>query len=205
MQRRDCRKYDLAKLLFEGIAEKWRERLLAYLNEVQKAGALERLLANMPQMADDEYRMQWSSTFLGGIYNELWQTLSVINIGDGGMVVVADRAQTVGPKDVRGILIATFRRRGGLDVEVSSIPVEAGWEHFKGVRGFIAASDGVAKDVRVFLSQAAEALTTQSPIDRIWAQMSLQARLTYDDRAVIVGRLVRGEGRALKSASKKVV
>jgi hypothetical protein len=55
----------------------------------------------------------------------------------------------------------------------------------------------------MFLSQTAEALTTQSTIDRIYTQMSLQSRLTYDDRAIIVGRLVPGEGCALKSARRR--
>lgn len=71
------------------------------------------------------------------------------------MVVIADKARTVGPKEGRGILFATLSpRASGLDVDVSLIPIEANWEHFKGVRGFIAGSDGVAKDVRKFADTA---------------------------------------------------
>lgn len=191
LQRRG--KYDLAKRLFAGIATKWRERLHAYLAEVEKSGKLERLLAGLPQMADGTYRVQWSSTFLGGMYDERTQTLSVLNVGDSGMVVIADQPRMVVPNDERGILVAMLSRGKKFEVDISLIPVEESWEHFRGVRGFIAASDGVAKDLRTFLSQTKAAVTAQSTIGGMYTQLSFQDRLTYDDRAIITGRLVPEE------------
>jgi hypothetical protein len=204
LQRKGYQKSDLVKRLFEGIAKKWRERLIAYLDEVERHGKLERLLSRMPQMGHGAYRMQWSSTFLGGVYDERAQTLNVMNIGDSGIVVIADRPRMVGAKDGPGILLATIRQASPLDVDVSSVPVEdAGWEHFRGVRGFVAASDGVAKDLRMFLSQTGDTVPTQLTVDRIYRQMNLQSRLTYDDRAIIIGRLTEGESRGGKSGRRR--
>jgi hypothetical protein len=180
---------DLQKTLFAYIAEKWQNRLVEYIADVENEGTLGHLLGKIPKMAGGSYRLKWSSTFLGGVYNEQERTLDIINIGDSGAVVMGEEPKAVTPKKIREILLATLSHGDNLQVEVCPIEVDAEWEHFKGVEFFIAMSDGVSRDLNVLLHTIENDLKSV-PVDEIRQCLLMRGELSYDDQSIIVGRLL---------------
>lgn len=68
---------DVQKDVGDEVAQEWQERLIEYIAEIKTVGKFEQLLDAMPQMIDGFYRLKWSSTFLGGVYNE-WNVLLIL-------------------------------------------------------------------------------------------------------------------------------
>lgn len=191
----------LPRQLFEDIACQWQGRLFKYLDGIENEGKLPGLLARLPHMGDGAYRMKWSSTLLGGIYNAGNQTLDILNIGDCGAVVLGQRAETVVPRATCGILVANIKGETPLEVNVFPIETEAEWEHFEAVTCFFAVTDGVSKDLSAFLSEMEEDLV-KLPLCDVRGRLLASGALTYDDRAVVIGTLLEKCGETGESNSK---
>ena len=179
----------LPKELFDDIVCQWRGRLIEYLRGIENEGKLTALLTRLPLTGDGAYRMKWSSTLLGGIYNERGRALDILNIGDCGAVVMGEEPHKVLPRATCGIVVANIRADTELDVNVFPIEVKADWEHFESVTCFFAMSDGLAKDLGAFLSETEENLKNM-PLGDVRRRLMTAGTLTYDDRAVVIGTLL---------------
>jgi hypothetical protein len=192
-------KSSLPKTLFGGVCTEWERRLVEYVSVLESGGKLDGLLSQLPEMGDGSYRLKWSSMLLGGIYNTGDHTLDILSIGDCGAVVVGEAPQIVAAKETCGIILATVTRPRPIKVEVFSAEVDSAWERYEGVTGFIAMSDGVSKDLDGLLTKLQESLSKGCSIGDIRARLIADRALTYDDRCVIIGRLLPCEEKGSES------
>jgi hypothetical protein len=186
----------LPKDLFGVVSAEWQRRLVDYVSVLESDGNLDKLISQLPEMGDGSYRMKWSSMLLGGIYNERERALDILSIGDCGAVVVGEKPQIVATRETCGIILATLTPANPIKVDVFSVQVDSVWEHFEGVTDFIAMSDGVSKDLDGLLTKLRDSLSGGNSIGNIRARLIAERALTYDDRAMIIGRLLPCEEKA---------
>jgi hypothetical protein len=190
---------DLGKTLFSEIAEHWQNRLMEYIADVQYEGNLEQLIGAMPEMADGSYRMEWSSTLLGGVYNEQERTLDIVNIGNGGAVVIGEGSIWVTSKTPSLVLIATIVQKDRIRAEIYPVELDTNWKHLDDVKYFLAMSDGVSFNIDLLLRELSE--LKNASISELRRRLIMRGELTYDDQAVIIGRLMPEKASENKSES----
>lgn len=116
------------------------------------------------------------------------RTLDIVNIGDSGAVVVGGQPAHVMPNKKRVIVVATFSQDEKVEIDVNTS--ETLRERYNGVNCFIALSDGVASNLEKLLYRLDDSLKSMS-IDEARRRLLSRVDLTYDDRAVIIGRLMQ--------------
>jgi hypothetical protein len=178
----------LQQALLARVAEEWQERLVGYLADVAAAGELSGLLENMPEMADGSYRLEWSSTFLGGVYCQATQTLHVLNLGDSAAVVFGEDAWIVAPNNTCAVLLAKISPDEPLAPKVYPVGAEAQWQQFALVQRFLALSDGHAEDLPALLEELQAA--KDRPFGQLRRELLNRGELTYDDKAVVLGQVI---------------
>ena len=200
---------DLQKELLGSVADDWLVRLNEYIAGVERQGKLDRLLAAMPQMGDGTYAMEWSSTLLGGVYDQGKRALDMVNFGDCCAVAIGGGQPLVTKQSTPVCLGATLSPGGTLQVDVRARNVDAEWYHIEDVRWFIAISDGLSANPQSLLLEM-EAMV-DIPVSGTRRHLLARGELTYDDQAVIIGRLVpersntdSGSGATLSETGREV-
>lgn len=183
---------DLKLSVFEPVARDWEERLAVYVQQLNQEGTLNALLESLPQSADGSYEMKWSTTFLGGLFDETNRTLDLVNYGDCGAVVAAEPGAVVEPNPHRVIFLAHFTAERNPSIFVAATTNDqTSWRRWSDVKGFLAMTDGVVKtpSLKCYLARIHQQL------DR-WSLLELRRHLgrmkdaTEDDKALILGRFL---------------
>lgn len=72
--------------------------------------------------------------------------------------------------------------------------IDANWECFNGVEYFFAMSDGVSAQNLGKVLQQIDVDVVSATVNEIRRQLLMRGDLSYDDQAVIIGRLMADEG-----------
>jgi hypothetical protein len=184
---------ELMYAVFRKLEAEWQRRLAAYFKHVP-ADDTKTLLAALPRDAQSVPFARWSTTFLGGIFEEESRTLGVTSYGDSGLIVVAtphERSRLVEPNSRRLILTVTFPNAGPPQVQVHSGDDNA-WTSYSSVAGFIAMSDGVTPrnaSLNAFLPRVYANLG-KFPLDRVREMLLELGYHSGDDKSIIFGRFL---------------
>lgn len=183
---------DLAVTTFQAVADEWQDRLRIYLARLREIGRLDQLLHALPEAADGSLRVKWSTTFLGGVFDERRGRLAMINCGDSGAAIMTAPPAVVTPNKRRVVLGAVVHAGDAPQVTVTAYAqADSAWEVFEGIEGFVMVSDGLARrDLRGLL-QALAADFGPRPLAEVRRELLRRADLTEDDKAVLVGRFLR--------------
>ena len=77
----------LKAVVFDPLAREWEKRVAAALDSIREAGMLPALLDRLPQLIDGPHELKWSTTFLGGLFDESSRTIDLASYGDSGAVI----------------------------------------------------------------------------------------------------------------------
>jgi len=182
---------DIRAMVFDPLAHKWEERLQRYVQELGNAGRLERLLHDLPKSADGSYQMEWSTTFLGGIFDEAQRSLDLVNFGDCCAVIAGNPRKAVERNTWRVFFRATLIRGEPVRVLVFAESNEqTAWQHYTDVVGFLAMTDGLIKATRSAMPQLlrnVQSSIEHRSLDNVFGQLARRFEDTEDDRAVVLG------------------
>jgi hypothetical protein len=184
---------DLKALVFDRLARDWQVRLGEYVARIRAEGNCDTFLASLPQLADGRYQIRWSSTLLGGIFDETTRTLDAVNFGDSGGLVVARPTGLIEPKRGNRVFVDAILTAVPETVAVevvAHLPDDCSWTRFEGVEGFVAMTDGVIKQPLGKYLDNLRILAPQSSLNKIRRGLLNRADMTGDDKTIVFGRFV---------------
>jgi hypothetical protein len=192
---RGLRAEDMQSLVLDEVARDWQASLSEVIAAVHAQGTLETFLQAFPEVPDGRRQILWSSTLIGGVFDEASGVLEVWNAGDSGALVAARPNGVIEPRRQRIFVVTTLTPEpGGAAVEVAAVGAkDCTVVRFEEVTGFVAMTDGVIDGkLADVLGALRDSLGRQSLTD-IRRGLLRRCDRSHDDKAIVFARYLAND------------
>jgi hypothetical protein len=182
---------DLPATVFTPIASTWEERLYRYIAYCDERDIP--LIETLPKRYKDNAvarRLDWTSTFTGGVFVPAERRIMLINYGASGGLVIAEPPAIIEPNSDYLGMVAIIQTDEKLHIKLRvSAGEKVRWAEFSDVDGFALVSDGLKRDGN--LSERLQELHEigHNPKDMRSALLK-EISPIEDDKAVVFGHFI---------------
>jgi hypothetical protein len=183
---------DLTKGVFSPVARAWEERLHDHIAYYEARSIP--IIETLPKLYRQDRvlrRLDWTSTFTGGVFLPQEHQINLINYGASGGLVMAKSPAIIEPNMYHIGVVAIVQSDEALHIKLRiAVNETVRWARYSEVNGFALISDGLKQDGS--LLKRLEALQGEAfrSLKEVRNALLREAYLTEDDKAIVFGRFL---------------
>jgi hypothetical protein len=183
---------NLTEEVFTPIARAWEARLHRYIACCEARGIP--LLEELPKLSRNDRamrRLDWLSTFTGGVFFPRERRILLMNYGASGGIVFSKSPAVIEPNSSYVGVVAIIRPDEPLPIKIGiAADKKVGWTEFVDVDGFALVSDGLKADGD--LSERLQELQGKAchSFKDLRHALLTETYPTEDDKAVVIGHFI---------------